>query len=147
MNVTAWIKQFTSNYFRQFLKLEKIEYCNAYKTMKSISWMEEILTFANLTFPQLVHECPYRGVTDLNLISRLLPLPTHFQTVRIVNGSFTKNGQRHSYYNTSGPRFIGNGIIKIRIAFHDEIDPKILVFDNYHESIYREAELSGRVLS
>jgi hypothetical protein len=68
---------------------------------------------------------------------------SHSQTVRVVNGSFSKNGTQYNIYESRGPRFIGNGIIKIRMAFHNDIDPKILVFDSYHDSNRRDAELSG----
>jgi hypothetical protein len=62
MNVTAWFKQRTSNNFRQFIKIDKIDYCPTYSKMRSIPWMEEIVIYGNSTFPQFIHDCPYQGV-------------------------------------------------------------------------------------
>jgi hypothetical protein len=146
MNVTAWIKQRTSTNFRQILKIEKVEFCSGYKNMKSISWLEDILIFANKTFPQFVHDCPYRGVIDSTLNCFDCNASNSFQTVKIVNGAFNRNGKLDNFYFTRGPKVIGNGIVKIRIAIYDDIDTKILLFDSYHESSHRDVELSGSIL-
>jgi hypothetical protein len=63
--------------------------------------------------------------------------------VKIVNGTFMKNGKLNDFYVNQGAKLISNGIIKIRLAIYDDIDPKILVFDNYHESKHRDIDVSG----
>jgi hypothetical protein len=67
---------------------------------------------------------------------------TAFQ-IEVVNATFMKNGKLNEFLINHGPKVISNGIIKIRIGFFDDIDPKILLFDSYHESKHRDVEISA----
>jgi hypothetical protein len=98
MNVTAWLKQRTSNYFRQIVKIERIEFCSSFKSLKSISWLDDIVNYANLTFPQFVHACPYRGVFDSILTS-----PIRFQLIfRLCKSSTDPSaGMEHKTTSTT----------------------------------------------
>jgi hypothetical protein len=63
--------------------------------------------------------------------------------VKIVNGTFMRNGEIDIIYGSRGSKHIANGIIKVRVGIFDNVDPKILAFNNYHDFNHREYEISG----
>ena len=64
VNVTFWHKPLTGNFFRQFIKLENVDFCGVLSNMNIFPAMKKLLFVANVTFPGLIHLCPYEGVRN-----------------------------------------------------------------------------------
>jgi hypothetical protein len=67
LNITVWHKEKIARNFRQIINLNKIDYCNAKKNINSFPWFKDLLFFAEETMPGLVQDCPYKGVSSLQV--------------------------------------------------------------------------------
>lgn len=83
------------------------------------------------------------GRNLINSINFQKHCSVYFQAVRILNGTFEMSAEQTEALDKTGIGKIPNGIVKIRAAASDDIDPMILVFTNYHENQRREGTFNG----
>jgi hypothetical protein len=50
-------------YFRQIIKLEKIDACGVIANCETFPGFKDLLHYANMTLPGLIKQCPYKGVS------------------------------------------------------------------------------------
>lgn len=72
INLTVWHKEKTAQNFRQYIKIDKIEYCSVTKNIKNFPWFNDIMVWTETTFPGFIKPCPVSGVSNFTLMMRKL---------------------------------------------------------------------------
>jgi hypothetical protein len=115
----AWFKSSTSQNFRQFVTIRKIDACSVFENAATVLGMDRLIMFFNHTFPGIIHKCPYANID-------------------------VKNASLDIKMGTWALSPFPNGVFKVTFHLYDDLDDNIVTLTYFSESFMRSLIFDGK---
>jgi hypothetical protein len=110
--------------YRQITTFKKLDVCVVIRDLNSLPLLKPAFEWMNVTFPGMVHPCPYAVTLLLHfIISFSLEFTRIVQDLKIANASLGGNSDKAMLTKDALP--FPNGNYKMNIKYSDDIDDHI----------------------
>lgn len=113
--------------YRQLINLKKIDMCSILENTKNFAMMKKPIMWLNISYPGLVHKCPYTVSSSLS--HELFYYLKLFQTFTTLNASLNVKLEELSIMDWG---IFPNGQYKMRLRTFDDFDENISNLTTVH---------------
>lgn len=129
IDAAAWHQKFGGTEYQKAMDLPKLDWCNIMENAEKFPLMMKPVAWVNLTFPNLVHKCPYTVCWTLFYFHQFSQFLV-FQSFESLNASLKI--KESNLTNKGWLNFIPRGNWKLTLKPYDDLDDEIAQLACYY---------------